>query len=212
MRPGSIAHAAQRMILLPLFLGLVAGAVHVLTGPDHLAAIAPLAVRRRGWRSGFVWGVGHTSGVWVVACAAFATQRLLPLEAMSCWSDRLGGGALVLLGLWTLAGCARARRRGPAASGRGRHLAELRAASVLGILHGLGGSSHYLGVLPAFAFASPSACGAYLFGFGAATVTAMTTCAWGFGRACRLPRAAAVARVASGAAAVVVGLVWGLQP
>ena len=38
--------------------GIVAGIVHVLTGPDHLAAVAPLAVRRpkRAWLPGVRWG------------------------------------------------------------------------------------------------------------------------------------------------------------
>ena len=40
---------------------LVSGLVHVLSGPDHLAAVAPLATasRERGWLAGWTWGIGH---------------------------------------------------------------------------------------------------------------------------------------------------------
>ena len=40
--------------------GLIAGMVHVLAGPDHLAAVAPLAAGSGAgrWRAGFTWGGG----------------------------------------------------------------------------------------------------------------------------------------------------------
>ena len=48
--------------------GLVAGAVHVLSGPDHLAAIAPYAVadKARSWRTG-------SDGAWATARACSAS-------------------------------------------------------------------------------------------------------------------------------------------
>lgn len=189
--------------MVALFFGLLAGTLHVLSGPDHLAAVAPLSVRRRGWQAGFVWGVGHTSGVWVVGCLAYFTQYLLPLHAMASWSDRLAAAALVLLGLWTLAGLVRGRRRRQPRVGM-----LLRAASLFGVLHGLAGSSHYLGILPAFAFPTVEASALYLFGFGVSTVAVMSACAWGLGRATVLPRLVPVLRGLSGVAAVVVGTAW----
>ena len=41
--------------MLTAFSGLIAGAAHVITGPDHLAAVAPIAVDdpRRATRLGF---------------------------------------------------------------------------------------------------------------------------------------------------------------
>ena len=201
--------------MIALALGLVAGLAHVLSGPDHLAAVAPLSVRRGGWRMGFVWGVGHTSGVWVVGCAALLLQHLLPLARMASWSHRLAGGALLLIGLWTLAQVLRDhhRRAAPAAAGRRAPAMPgartmLRAASLLGILHGLAGSSHYLGVLPAFAFGTPASSTAYLFGFGSATVAAMTACAWGLGRAAAFRGLLPALRGISGVAAVAVGGGW----
>ena len=55
--------------MLTALTGALAGSFHVLAGPDHLAAVAPLALDRksRGWMAGWTWGVGHATGVVVVA-------------------------------------------------------------------------------------------------------------------------------------------------
>ncbi|QDZ23613.1 heavy metal transporting ATPase [Chloropicon primus] len=45
--------------------GLFAGALHSLTGPDHLAALAPLSMGRTTLAAGFLgglWGFGHSMG------------------------------------------------------------------------------------------------------------------------------------------------------
>jgi len=45
--------------------GLFAGALHSLTGPDHLAALAPLSMGRSSIAAGFLgglWGFGHSMG------------------------------------------------------------------------------------------------------------------------------------------------------
>ena len=68
---------------------LVSGLAHVLSGPDHLAAVAPLAAedRERGWLAGWTWGIGHASGVAVVAVLAVVLRDLLPpIDLLSAWS------------------------------------------------------------------------------------------------------------------------------
>ncbi len=54
--------------MIAAITGLIAGMIHVWSGPDHLAAIAPLAVRtpRRAWAPGARWGMGHSAGVAVI--------------------------------------------------------------------------------------------------------------------------------------------------
>ena len=49
--------------MIVVITGLIAGLIHVLTGPDHLTAIAPLAVRRpdRAWVPGVRWAAGATA-------------------------------------------------------------------------------------------------------------------------------------------------------
>jgi sulfite exporter TauE/SafE len=48
-------------------------------------------------------------------------------------------------------------------------------------LHGLAGSSHFLGVLPALAFPTKLQAAAYLIAFGIGTVAAMAAFSWGLG-------------------------------
>jgi hypothetical protein len=89
--------------------GLLAGSLHVVSGPDHVAAVAPLAVAapRAGRNLGALWGVGHGAGVlvWVVLAAAF--QRAFGQALPSVALEALVGVALVVLGLLNLRAPAR---------------------------------------------------------------------------------------------------------
>ncbi|HLE19870.1 MAG TPA: nickel transporter, partial [Vicinamibacteria bacterium] len=83
--------------------GLAAGALHALSGPDHLAAITPLSIQnRRAWRLGLRWGLGHALGVASMGGLLLAFQHLLDLERLSWWSERLVGVVLIGLGVWGL--------------------------------------------------------------------------------------------------------------
>lgn len=218
--------------------GLAAGFLHVVSGPDHLAAVAPLATdaRRTAWRSGFTWGLGHTAGVLVVGLLLIAFRELLPLDALSSWSERIVGAALVGVGLWALWQARRVhvhRHDGgtphvhvasgrsaplPAAAHDRQHRAAARhahggASFGMGLLHGLAGSSHVFGVLPSLAFAARSDAVQYLAGFGVGAVAAMTAfaavigaVALASGGAGRALRQAMLYVTAT--AAIVVGGVW----
>ena len=72
-------------MLLIALTGALAGLFHVLSGPDHLAAVAPLAVEdgRRGWFAGWTWGFGHASGVVVVALLAILLRDCFRLSTFS---------------------------------------------------------------------------------------------------------------------------------
>lgn len=176
--------------MLTVVTGALAGLFHVLAGPDHLAAVAPLAVdrRRHGWLAGWTWGMGHTSGVVVVALLAVLLRDALPpLDMISAWSERLVGAALIALGLWALRRSVRIQPRphvhgavphdhlhvqaGPAWL---RRLGHAHASFVLGVLHGIAGSSHFLGVIPALALPTRAASVTYIAAFGVGTVAAMT--------------------------------------
>ncbi|CAE7939182.1 NGLY1 [Symbiodinium sp. KB8] len=63
----SLKSVAVASPLLAAGCGAGAGALHTLSGPDHLAALAPLALRvRKGpgaaFRTGMFWGSGHVAG------------------------------------------------------------------------------------------------------------------------------------------------------
>jgi len=183
--------------------GLASGLVHVLAGPDHLAAVAPLAADQRTpqWKAGLLWGLGHTTGVALVGVLLLAFRELLPVEAISAWSERIVGVALIAVGVW---GVHRARRlqvhrhedsaihahvrpgegvsiEHDHAAHRDQHLhlhghglARARASLAMGTLHGLAGSSHLFGILPALAFPTAFEAAGYLAGFGVGAIIAMT--------------------------------------
>jgi len=176
--------------MLTLVTGTLAGFFHVLSGPDHLAAVAPIAIanRERGWVAGWTWGIGHASGVVVIAVLAVLLRDVLPpVDAISAWSERLVGGALIGIGLWALG---RSARVTPAAHAHGalshdhlhvqagprwmRRLGHAHASFCLGVLHGVAGSSHFFGVLPALALPTRAASLMYIGAFGVGTVAAMT--------------------------------------
>jgi len=183
--------------MLTIITGALAGLFHVLSGPDHLAAVAPLAAsdRERGWIAGWTWGIGHASGVVVVAMIAVLLRDVLPpVHEISAWSERIVGGALIAIGLWALL---RSMRIGSAPHVHGalahdhphvqagprwmRRLGHAHASFYMGILHGVAGSSHFFGVLPALALPTRTAALLYICAFGAGTVLAMTAFAAAIG-------------------------------
>jgi len=90
--------------MIVVLSGLAAGAAHVVTGPDHLAAIAPIAVHSpaRGLRIGAWWGLGHGLGVLLAAGVAQLFRELVALDTLAAWSERVVGVVLIVLGLWAL--------------------------------------------------------------------------------------------------------------
>lgn len=106
--------------------GLTAGAAHVLTGPDHLAGVAPLAADGRcalepldaaarsrppGWLVGLTWGVGHGAGVASLGLLGRVALEAGEVELASVWAERLVGVFLVGLGLSALHRSRRLSRR-----------------------------------------------------------------------------------------------------
>ena len=218
--------------MLTLLTGAAAGLVHVLSGPDHLAAVAPLAAdeRRRGWLAGCTWGLGHAAGVVVVAVLAVLVRDMLPsIDVVSAWGERIVGAALIGIGLWAFRRSARIQHAPhthghvshdhlhvQAGPGWIRRLGHAHASFCMGVLHGVAGSSHFFGVLPALALPSRTDALMYIAAFGVGTVVAMTAFAAAVGligvsarRNTQLHRAMmAVAAVL----AMVVGGVWLIAP
>lgn len=191
--------------MFAFFAGLAAGLLHVFSGPDHLAAVAPLAADRdrAQWRTGLQWGIGHTMGVLVIACLLLLIREQLPLDLISSYSERIVGITLIIVGGW---GVWKASR-----SGFTTHTHSHSGASFgMGVLHGLAGSSHLFGVLPALAFATRLESMLYLTGFGIGAVTAMSAFTAAVGLLNRMipHRHSSGLLYASSAAALVIGGFW----
>ena len=222
-------------LALASLTGMLAGAGHVFSGPDHLAAVAPLAVdqKARCWRAGLFWGLGHSGGVWLLAIGAVVAQGVLPMHDLSRWSEGTVGVVLIGIGLWALRTRGRFRggrpdhhRHGVAAHHARRHHAHgthvharshphahtrARTTGLLGVgaLHGLAGGSHLLGVVPAIAMPTTGTSAAYLVSFGLGAVAAMSLFSWLVGRVHRCGDGAVQRMmVLCGGLAIVVGALW----
>lgn len=187
--------------MISALTGFLAGAVHVWSGPDHLAAVAPLAVRRpqRAWVPGLRWGFGHSAGVAVIGLLSLWLRDWLPVDLLSTWGERLVGVMLFGIGLWALRRALKhnvhahehthdgehhvhfhTHSHGHAPEETGGHH-HTHAAFGIGILHGLAGSSHFLGVLPVLAFPTKLQAASYLAAFGLGTIISMATFSWVLG-------------------------------
>jgi len=183
--------------MIAVLTGLVAGIIHVWSGPDHLAAIAPLTVRKpvRAWVPGTRWGIGHSAGVGVVGLVSFWLRDLVPVNWVSNWGERLVGVMLFAIGIWALRKAFTVHAHEHEHAGdrhlhlhaHSRHIAheEVRAHSHhthaafgIGLLHGLAGSSHFLGVLPVLAFPTAGLALAYLVAFAVGTIASMALFSW----------------------------------
>jgi ABC-type nickel/cobalt efflux system permease component RcnA len=221
--------------VIAVLTGLVAGLGHVFSGPDHLAAVAPLAVQGRvqAWKAGLRWGLGHTSGVLVVGLLSLLLRDVLNVEAISSWSERLVGVVLIGIGLWGFRTALKKRVHVHEHEHGGQdhahvHLHDARSAHppaekkahvhthtafAVGTLHGLAGSSHFLGVLPALAFPTKLEAYTYLGAFGVGTIGAMIVFAFSIGmisrgRAGSGLRAYQTMMYACSLAAIGVGVYW----
>jgi len=213
--------------------GLLAGLLHVFAGPDHLAALAPLSLqaRKRAWAVGLRWGIGHSSGVLVIAAIAFGLRQVLPLEELSGWGERLVGATMIVLGLWGLRSLFRERLHAHEHDHAGQghvhfhvHRSEedhreakahvhTHAAFWVGTLHGLAGTAHLVGVLPSLALPTGRETAGYLGAFALGTIVAMTAFAAAVG--VTAPGGLRVYRWALGTASglcALTGVAWILLP
>jgi len=187
---------AVNQFLFAVLAGLAAGGIHVFSGPDHLAAIAPLSVGRkvRTWMIGARWGIGHASGVLFVGLISLFIREFIPLESVSSWGERVVGVALIGIGLWGLRKAFSTHLHAHEHSHGGeKHVhihthahghshdhaqatthSHTHAAFAVGTLHGVAGSSHVLGILPALAFPTQLQAITYLVAYGLGTIVAMS--------------------------------------
>jgi hypothetical protein len=181
--------------MLSAMAGFIAGSLHVITGPDHIAALLPIAAHdpKRATSLGIRWGLGHGLAVLAVGGIVVLTKQAYLLEAVTPWSEVLVGILLIALGAWSLF-----RARGIVvhahphhhderpdhahfhvhdksdAHGEGveKHHGHGHAALGIGALHGLAGTGHLFGVLPSLAL-SPLEATAYLAAYLLAAVVSM---------------------------------------
>ena len=87
----------------PLLFGFLAAMIHVVAGPDHLAAVAPLAVNTkfRPWMIGMSWGIGHLAGMLAIGVLFLFFREMIPVDLISAHSEKIVGLLLILIGAWS---------------------------------------------------------------------------------------------------------------
>jgi hypothetical protein len=195
------------------FSGLLAGSLHVVSGPDHVAAIAPLSLRtpKGGSALGAVWGLGHGGGVALWVAGAALLRAGWGYELPSAVLEAVVGVALMALGVVSYRRASAresATEHGSAlahearAHGRGRV-----AAFVMGALHGSAGATHLLALLPTLGLPTRGAV-AYAAGYLLAGVLAMASVGSVIGRlSARFPDLTHVRRVCA-LSVLTLGTAW----
>jgi uncharacterized membrane protein YfcA len=175
-----ICEISGEIMLVALLLGLSLGLLHVVTGPDHLGAIAPMASveRQRVWSIGLRWGLGHSLGVLGVALLAGLVAHLALIDVVSQTSERLVGIMLIAIAAWGWWRFQHYHHDHTSTSARpsGRF-----APYAIGIVHGCAGGSHLVGILMLLTFPTLAGIFSYVAGFVVGTVLAMTAFAAGIG-------------------------------
>ena len=94
-------------------LGATLGVMHVLSGPDHMSAIAQLSCGKRlkGFWLGAKWGVGHSSGLLLMYAIFMASGERLNLDEVGQHFDTVVGAVMIVLGLYGLAQAFHLKRR-----------------------------------------------------------------------------------------------------
>jgi sulfite exporter TauE/SafE len=179
--------------MIGVVAGLMAGCVHVVSGPDHLAALLPIAVQSR-WRAiqtGAIWGLGHGLGVCVVGGLGLGARQVVDVQSISRWSEFMVGLVLVVVGIWaihrslmlTIHAHDHSHEHGVhghihSHSGEASHSEEAHrhahAALGVGFLHGAAGVGHLFGVIPALALPASDAL-IYILSYLVGAVVSMAT-------------------------------------
>ena len=184
-----------------LLAGILASMLHVISGPDHLAAVTPLVIetKKKAWKIGLSWGFGHLAGMLLIGVLMLLFHDLIPVDNISAHSEQLVGIVLIGVGLWTFY---RIYNDKPAHShphihANGQpyihihkhqhqhqhnhehtHQKEVKqnifSSFGIGLLHGLAGIAHFLLLLPALSFQTRIEGVEYIAGFAIGTVLAMT--------------------------------------
>ena len=176
-------------MLISILTGFAAGAVHVVSGADHMVAMAPSAIRKpsAALMDGLAWGIGHSAGVLILSILGILAKDLINVELMSSYAEFLVGISLLIVGLLAIRTSLKVnihmhqhmhgeetphRHFHFHSLGKRIHQSHTHAATGLGVLHGFAGASHLVAIIPALALPLFGAI-TYLFAYLLGSVFAM---------------------------------------
>lgn len=197
------------LVTFPFIAGLIASMLHVITGPDHLAAVMPFAVesKKKAWKIGLSWGIGHITGMIAIGILFALFKELIPVNKISNHSEQLVGIVLIGIGIWAFYRIFKKKKEhkhlhihvenSPLihkhehshvkqqthnhAHNKTTKQNNFTSFSI-GLLHGLAGIAHFLLFLPILGFENRWDAIAYILGFAIGIILAMTTFAFVVGK------------------------------
>ncbi|GFY94574.1 high-affinity nickel-transport family protein [Actinidia rufa] len=98
---GRVGRLLRAELLSSAWTGFLAGCLHTLSGPDHLAALAPLSIGRTRTESaavGALWGCGHDAGQLIFGLLFLLLKDRLHIEVIRTWGTRVVGFTLLVIG------------------------------------------------------------------------------------------------------------------
>ena len=184
----------------PIVAGIFASMLHVISGPDHLAAVTPLVFEKdkQTWKIGLFWGLGHLFGMLLIGFLFILLKDSIPVDKISAHSEFLVGFVLIGIGIWSFFRIYKSKNthKHPHI-----HLADKKYVHIhkhghdhnhghthshdevkshdattsfgIGFIHGLAGIAHFLLLLPVLGFDNRFQSVQYIIGFGVGTVLAM---------------------------------------
>ena len=176
--------------MISILTGFAAGAVHVVSGADHLIGVAPSALHkpRKALRNALSWGIGHSAGVLVLSAIAILAKDLTGINWMSSFAEFSVGVVLLVVGIITIRNAIglnihthNHHHNGAVSHHKHFHFHLFRskkhnqhshALTSLGVLHGVAGASHLLAIVPALAL-PPLGAIAYMLSYLFGSVIAM---------------------------------------
>ena len=192
------------MINFSLITGVLASMLHVISGPDHLAAVTPLVIetKRKAWKIGIAWGLGHLIGMLLIGILFLLFKDFIPIETISEYSEQMVAIVLIGVGIWAFYRIYKAPK-----THKHPHIHTEKDAYIhihkhehnqndvhqhthkkvvkqnvissfgIGFLHGLAGVAHFFLLLPVLGFENQFEGIQYVIGFAIGTVLAMSMCA-----------------------------------
>ena len=202
-------------VTFSLIAGILASILHVITGPDHLAAVAPFAIesKRKAWKIGLTWSLGHIAGMAAIGVLFMVFKSLIPVESISKYSEQIVGIVLIGIGIWSFYKIFNSNHEHkhlhihsvnkPIIHSH-KHQHEIKknhehshskdlkqshfASFSIGFLHGLAGIAHFLLFLPVLGFEKQIDSMLYVIGFCIGIIIAMTAFAFVIGKVASLSK------------------------
>lgn len=193
-------------ITYPLLAGILTSMLHVVSGPDHLAAVTPLAIKtkRKAWKIGLFWGLGHILGMLLIGILFLLFKEYIPVEKISENSEKLVAIILIAMGVWVFYQIFNEQKnhkhphihlekepfihihKHKTENHQHTHKKKIKqnifSSFGIGFIHGLAGVAHFLLLLPALSFKTNYESTQYIIGFAIGTIIAMSAYALVIGK------------------------------